>query len=523
MNKSKAETHQTVNLHKETASEKELLTVTLSSIREGVISTNNTGKIILINEVAERLLECTKKQAIGQNIENVFAIVDENTGCQLPNTVTELMKAKNPSDLPSSAILTTRKGVEKIIAYNTSPMRDQEENNLGMVLVFWNISKQRRLESELIKTHKLESIGFLAGGIAHDFNNILTVISGNITLAKMCCRPKSMIHNRLIEAEKAALLAKEITQQLLTFSQVGAPVKKTTSLRRIILESVSLSLRGSRSNYRLSLPENLWPVEVDSGQMSQVINNLVINAIQAMPSGGLLQIEAENILVESEHHLSLAPGNYVKFSVKDQGVGICKKHLSKIFDPYFTTKPTGSGLGLAICYYIITKHNGSIHVQSQRGKGSVFNVYLPAVCEAVKSVERIETINREGRGKILVMDDQKAVRDITAELVQHLGYQVVCAKNGEEAISIYDQAKNNGQPFDAVIMDLTIAGGMGGKDCIHTLRQIDPEIKAIVSSGYATDPVLTDYQAYGFVGMITKPHTLESLHKVLQKALSKDS
>lgn len=226
MNKSKAETHQTVNLHKETASEKELLTVTLSSIREGVISTNNTGKIILINEVAERLLECTKKQAIGQNIENVFAIVDENTGCQLPNTVTELMKAKNPSDLPSSAILTTRKGVEKIIAYNTSPMRDQEENNLGMVLVFWNISKQRRLESELIKTHKLESIGFLAGGIAHDFNNILTVISGNITLAKMCCRPKSMIHNRLIEAEKAALLAKEITQQLLTFSQVGAPVKK---------------------------------------------------------------------------------------------------------------------------------------------------------------------------------------------------------------------------------------------------------------------------------------------------------
>ena len=501
-------------------STEERLAVTLRSIREGVISTDNTGSIILINEVAQQLLGQTQAKVIGKPINEVFYIIDEANRIPCENSVKHLVNIKKNVGLPNHAILIAKDGTEKIIAYNAYPMRNQSGDVVGMVLAFWNITKQRRLEEELLKAQKLESIALLAGGIAHDFNNILTVVNGNLALGKMYCQPNDKIYERLIEAERACLLAKELTQQLLTFAKGETPVKKVISLGEIVLQSTSFALRGTKLKSVFSIPDDLWPVEADRGQMSQVIHNLMINAVQAMPEGGTIQVQAKNLTIKPSDHIPLITGKCVKISVSDSGKGIAKKDLLRIFDPYFTTKQQGHGLGLTIIYTIIARHNGYVYADSQLGKGTTFHIYLPAATE--KSIEaQPETPERRiGKGKILLMDDQEAVLETVAQMLEYIGYEVTCAKDGKKAIELYRYAKASNNPFDAVIMDLTIPGGMGGKECIQKLKEIEPKVKALVSSGYSNDPVLVDYERYGFSGTIAKPHTIESLREALFKVLS---
>jgi len=383
-----------------------------------------------------------------------------------------------------------------------------------------DITERKRIEVELQKTEKLESVGLLAGGIAHDFNNILTAILGNISLGKLYSEPESNVYSVLGEAEKATLQAKDLTQQLLTFSKGGAPVKETTSIYDIIKDSAGFVLSGSSIHCEYNFPEDIWSVEVDTAQFSQVIQNLIINAEQAMPDGKKINVKMENINLQKDLPHNLKPGNYVKIVISDCGIGIPEEHVDKIFDPYFTTKQKGSGLGLATSYSIIRRHDGHIQIKSEIGKGTDVEIYVPAVETKVVSKNTKSDIIENGDGRILVMDDEEMVREVSVQFLTHLGYEAEAVPDGESALKLYRQALNNDTPFHLVIMDLTIPGGMGGKEAIEKLKQFDPNVKAIVSSGYSNDPVLANFKQFGFEAVLTKPYKIETLSSTIADVIN---
>jgi two-component system, cell cycle sensor histidine kinase and response regulator CckA len=384
--------------------------------------------------------------------------------------------------------------------------------------VFFDITDRIILEEEHLMLNKMESLGVLAGGIAHDFNNILTVILGNISMASMDLPTKSG-RERMAEAEKACLQAHDLARQLLTFAKGGTPVKELVSLEKLIIESATFVCRGSPVRCAFSLPDNLWAIEADSGQINQVFQNLIINAIQAMPLGGTITIDGENLLIESGSDVPLSPGKYVEISCRDQGRGMPAEYLPKIFDPYFTTKQKGSGLGLATSYSIIKKHGGHIAVESKLGVGTTFRVYLPAVEQTIIPQPEVEEGIFAGKGKILVMDDDESVRKVLGKMIVSLGYEAKFARDGEEAINIFTDTQESGKAFDAVILDLTVPGGMGGKEAIAKLLEIDPQVRAIVSSGYSDDPIMADFPKYGFSGIIPKPYRMREVSKVLHEII----
>ncbi|MEW6686897.1 MAG: PAS domain S-box protein [Candidatus Edwardsbacteria bacterium] len=400
-------------------------------------------------------------------------------------------------------------------------------NSIENELLFLSkdLTERKKMEEELARIEKLESLGILAGGIAHDFNNILLGILGNISLVKMSVdvRNKAEIFKILTEAEKACLRAKDLTQQLLTFSKGGKPVKKIASLGRLIKESISFALRGSNVRCEFSIPDDLWLAEIDEGQIAEVLNNVVINAEQAMPEGGIIWVAAENTEVGEvgvEHPISLKGGKYIKVSIKDGGIGIPQEHLSKIFDPFFTTKEKGSGLGLTTSYSIIRNHEGYIEVESELGVGTTITFYLPASPKEVLKKVVVEEGPIVGKGKILLMDDEETIRNLVKTMLTHLGYEIELAKDGVEAIELYKKAKETGPPFDVVIMDLTIPGGMGGKEAIEKLIEIDPEVKAIVSSGYSDDEIMVEFRKYGFSDAIAKPYKIQEMSAILHKVIA---
>lgn len=382
---------------------------------------------------------------------------------------------------------------------------------------FRDITERKSLEAEVLKTQKLESLGVLAGGIAHNFNNIMTGILGSIFLAKGSVAGGDAL-KRLEEAERGIELAKDLTRRLLTFSMGGSPVKKTASVAELVTESADFVLSGTMVRSEYSIPDGLWAIEADAGLISQVIRNLVMNAVQAMPDGGVVKVSCENAEVSGADS-PLKDGRYVKITVEDSGVGIPHEDLQRVFDPYFTTKEDGTGLGLSASYSIIKNHEGHISVESTPGKGSVFFVYLPASQttgpEAVKKPSAV--VN--GAGMVLVMDDEEVVRNTAGGILDVLGYTAAYAKDGAEAIEAYIEARAKEEPFDAVIMDLTVPGGMGGKEAIARLLLIDPSVKAIVSSGYSNDPVMSEFAKFGFKAVIPKPYSVAEFSATISKVI----
>jgi CheY-like chemotaxis protein len=375
------------------------------------------------------------------------------------------------------------------------------------------ITELRQVRQEMLKTQKLESLGVLAGGIAHDFNNILTAIIGNLSLARMQLHNTEKTAKRLVDAENAASRAKDLTQQLLTFARGGEPVKKVIEAGVLLKEAAGFAIHGSAVKCEFAFADDLWLVEVDEGQLSQVIHNLTINAVQAMPDGGTITLGAENFS-------SIPEGQRcVRISVTDTGTGIPEQHIQRIFDPYFTTKQQGSGLGLATCYSIIKKHGGTVSVESTPGKGSKFYLTLPA-SELSRTVEpQFQTDLAFGVGRVLVMDDEEPVRETLQAMLEALGYVAECTENGTEAVELYRQRKEEGKPFAVVILDLTIPGGVGGKETLASLLKINPDVKSIVSSGYSTDPIMANYREYGFSAVLTKPFGLQDMSKLLQELI----
>ncbi|OGQ86891.1 MAG: hypothetical protein A2512_04840 [Deltaproteobacteria bacterium RIFOXYD12_FULL_56_24] len=502
----------------ELAAEKERLVVTLRSIGDGVISTDIEGRVTLLNKVAERLTGWEQHEALGRPLEKIFQLLDGQTRSPIENPVTRVLRNGQVTMLSGRMLLRARTGMEREVADSAAPIRNAQSEMVGAVLVFRDETEKNRMTADMLKVKKLESVGILAGGIAHDFNNILAAILGNIDLALRLPCDEEATKSLLEAAKKASLRAKNLTGQLLTFAKGGEPVKRLAAIGEVIRDSAEFILRGSKVRGDFQLADDLWPVPVDSGQISQVVQNIILNAAQAMPDGGVVEISCRNVhQEESEGDV----GDYVRIVICDHGPGVPAHLLDNIFDPYFTTKPEGHGLGLAVTHSIVARHGGRITVESEEGQGTTFTICLPASPKEKISEEPVVRVKKvAGQARILVMDDDIMVRNLTRNVLEYLGYTVVLAADGEEALRLYRENREAGTSIDLAILDLTIPGGMGGRETIKELLALDPQAKAIVASGYSNDPVMANYREYGFAAMLSKPFAIRELSVEIDKVLA---
>ncbi|MFO7736547.1 MAG: ATP-binding protein, partial [bacterium] len=396
------------------------------------------------------------------------------------------------------------------------------ENGEYCLITMTDISERRKMEEGLQKIQKLESLGVLAGGIAHNFNNLLCGIFGYIDMAYESSNKKE-VKNYLFEVLNSIDRARGLTQQLLTFSKGGAPVKRTEPMLPFLKETVQFALSGSNVSCNFDLPTDLWSCNFDKNQIQQVVDNIVINAQQSMLNGGTIWFSAQNIHLSENEHPSLPQGRYIKISIRDMGVGIPKEIQPRIFDPYFTTKTTGNGLGLSTSFSIINRHDGSIDIESETGKGTVLNIYLPAFKKHTTPVKKTDHSTSpskyKGNGLILIMDDEDMILKITTEMLAVMGHEVICKSNGKDAVDFFREKKKKGRRVVAMIFDLTVPGGMGGKDAVKEIRKFDPDIPVFVASDYSEDPVMSNPTAYGFTASISKPFRLAELADMLEKNL----
>ncbi len=497
------------------AEEKERLAVTLKSIGDGVITTDIMGYVTSLNDEAEKITGWHLEEAKGKMIDEVFCIIDETTGQPIPSPILKVLQTNTAVTLGAHTVLIDKNSGRKLITDSGAPIKDNRGNIIGAVLVFRDVTLERKQESELLKLKKLESIGILAGGIAHDFNNILTGIAGNIDLAAMCEDDIPGAHKYLEKALKGCRRAAALTQKLLTFSKGGSPVKENASIAEIITENMDFILHGSKIKTSISIEDNLWEVKVDKDQISQVIQNIIINSMEAMPDGGIISVICKNVMSVKNHNKK---GRYVQIRIGDTGTGISRENIEKIFDPYFSTKEAGSGLGLAVSFSIIKKHDGFIDVVSKPKSGTEIIIHIP-VHETEKIPEHQETGQKdritEKSMSILVMDDEEPIRNLLKIMLSKMGHHVVTVPDGKRAVEEYSRKK-----FDLVILDITIPGGMGGIETIQELKEKDPEVKALVSSGYSNSPVLSEYGSYGFSGALTKPFLMKDLKKAIGNAVA---
>jgi PAS domain S-box-containing protein len=484
------------------------MTDILEKTSDGFFAVDRDWKFTFVNPQAEKLLERKREDLIGKDVWMEFPQFKRDA---FEKNYRRAMSAQVAVEFEASDV-----GGQvwfELLAYPSG----------GGVSVFLrDITERKRGEAERLTTSKLESLGTLAGGIAHDLNNILTVISGNIGLAQIEAPGSSTtLLSSLSKAASAAQHAAQLSNQLLTFSKGGAPLKRVIPIAQLVSQSAEFSLHGSNLWAELDVPPNLWHAAVDPAQIEQVMNALIINAREAMPDGGTVRVAARNIDIDASSLVALEPGRYVKVQVTDHGNGIDPRIIAKIFDPYFTTKPSASGLGLSISYSVIRKHGGILLLESSSRGGSIFSFYLPAngmeapAPEATFSEQTFDFVQQ----RVLVMDDEAAVRDITSELLATLGYDATVVPDGAEALKTYEQAMRRGENFRAVILDATIRGGMGGVATIERLRNLDPKVTAIICSGYSDEAALAEFLAFGFQAALAKPFTRHELANVLQRAL----
>ena len=513
--------------------EKELLSVALDALKASVISTDRKGRIERINPEACRLLGVQKEAALGQSLGQVLRLKNPSTGKYLTADCKELLDREFTDLHNRTGILLEPIGEKesRLVSADMRCILDEEEKAHSCVTILRDIKKQKVIKEELYKNENLSSISLMTGGIAHDFNNILTSILGNISIARMRMDESDENSQQLLAAEKAALQAKSLTKQLLTFAKGDAPAREIITIGDLVDECANLIMRGSNVKCEIHRKPDLWPVDADSGQIAQVVNNLLINADQAMPEGGTIHLTLENTSLKTRNSPGLDPGDYVKVEVRDNGTGISADKLDRIFDPYFTTKEDGNGLGLASSSSIIKQHDGNITVESEPGKGSRFSFYLPRSLkdpvEATPTEKEIPkaadadargTESHEGK-RILIMDDMEDMMLVASEILKMLGYEVACTSDGKEAVEAYKQAKESGNPFDGVVFDLTVPGGMGGEEAGNLLAGYDPNLRAIASSGYTTSNIMSDYSNSAFKAVVPKPYRINEMKEALERVL----
>ncbi len=487
----------------------------LEAVAEGVLITNSKGSVVYANAPACRMLGMAPDKANGQAVADLFQLVNRESGKPGDDPVDRALSADDPLPLISEHSLAGGPGrAARPIVWTARVATDAERRPQGIVIIFRDPDEMTLTPDELVKANRFESLGLLAGGIAHDFNNLLTTILGGVSLAK-----DNRDESALGDAEKACLTAKGLTKQLLAFAKGGSGTQSIVAPKEIISDSIKIAAAGATCTVTVDCPEGLEPVQVDRAQILQVFQNLIVNAVQAMPPAphaGAILLRVDNVSVKEGQMPSLAAGNYVGFEVRDNGSGIKPEHLEKIWDPFFTTKKHGTGLGLATVLSIVRKHGGQIGVESVLGTGTTFTIFLPAADKPVEVQARRAATLRFGTGRVLFMDDDPKITALTSSMLQSLDYKFDTAKNGDEAIALYKRYLNIGRPYDAVIMDLTVIGGMGGEECFKELKKLDPEVRAIVSSGYDNDDMARQYLDMGFCGYLTKPYRVTDLGKVIK-------
>lgn len=483
------------------------MTDILDKTSDGFFAVDRDWRLTFINPQAEKLLGRRREDLLGKDF---WMELPEFTAAALEVNYRRAMSQQVAVEFEASD--SSGRVFYELLAYPSG----------GGVSVFLrDVTDRKRAEHERLTTSKLESLGTLAGGIAHDLNNILTVIAGNIGLAQIET-PGNATHllSFLSRAGQAAQQAAQLSNQLLTFSKGGTPLKRVASISSIVKQAAEFSLHGSNLGAKFDMPNDLWKAAVDPGQIEQVINALVINAREAMPHGGTVYVSATNIDIDTTSGIPVRPGRYVKVSIADNGGGIDPKLVTKIFDPYFTTKPTGSGLGLSISYSVVKKHGGFLHLEATSPEGSTFALYLAATDDEARPLEppSLNRVFSSTHQRVLVMDDEAPIRDLTAELLATFGYDVTTVPDGAEALKTYERAMRAGENFQAVILDATIRGGMGGVATIERLRDLDPNVTAIICSGYSDQAALSEFLTYGFRAALPKPFTRHELANVLQRA-----
>jgi PAS domain S-box-containing protein len=500
--------------------EKERLTVTLKSIGDGVIATDVAGRVTLMNRVAEELTGRSAAEATGLPLEEVFRLLDRRSRAAVAGPARQALDFGRSVNISESALLLRRDGREFRIIDSAAPILARDGTIVGAVLVFRDVTERERMETQIHNTQRLESLAVLAGGIAHDFNNLLTGVFGFVDLARQESGggARDSLDNALSVLEKA----RGLTRQLLTFTKAGEPVTTSLSLRGLLEEAVRFTLSGSSVNCKLEIAPDLWPCRGDPTQLNQVFGNLLLNARQSMSDNGTVTVIASNVQLPVDGPAPLPPGRYLRVSVRDTGAGIPMSIQSRVFEPFFSTKPSGSGLGLATSYSIIKRHGGHIELESQPGKGSVFRLFLPAADRAPEPGENVREDRPAGKGRILVMDDEDYVRKLVETSLRRLGYEVDSAPNGEKALESYRAAQDAGRRYDLVILDLTVPGSLGGIATLERLWEMDPEVRAIASSGYSSDPVMSNPQQFGFVGALGKPYSLKELRAMLAQILANE-
>ncbi|MDR3630151.1 MAG: PAS domain S-box protein [Desulfocapsaceae bacterium] len=490
-----------------------------SAAANAIIVIDNNRKILHWNPAAEKLFQYTQEEAMDKPITAIIAPPKHQS------TFTKISKKFNLPDKDSrgSKIIELfgykKDGTEFPVEVSFSAFKSGEQwHTVGIIR---DISARKKMEQEVLRAQKFESLGVLASGIAHDFNNLLTAIIGNINLVCQFTNPSDENYDLLKSADKAALRAKALSQQLLVFSKSGNPVRKTSSIAPLIRDSADFALHGSTVSCTIHTPEDLWLVDIDTGQISQVVQNLIINSKEAVSGSGTIEISCSNeTAIDIPAFSAPVTGNFVKLQIRDTGCGIVKRDLPKIFDPYFTTKDYGSGLGLAIVYSILQKHDGHITVQSEPGQGTTFTLFLPASLDQhLKKEEKGGEAISDRHYRIMVVDGEEMLLNIARRMLVHLGHECICVKNSIEAIEIYKHLWKTGTPVDGVIIDLTIPGGMGGKETAGAIYDINPEARIIVSSGYSHDPVMVDYDEYGFCAAIAKPFDISELKDTMDSVM----
>ncbi|MEO6872053.1 MAG: response regulator [Chthoniobacterales bacterium] len=479
----------------------------LEKTSDGFVTLDRNWNFAYCNARAEKMFKNSREELIGRNLWETYP---QLIGSVVEKNFREVMEEQSARRFEAAT-------EDRLFEVHSYPSGD------GLSVFLRDITERKRAEDERLTTSKLESLGTLAGGIAHDMNNVLTVISGNIGLAQL--EAPEHCGNLLMflgKAGEAAQQAARLSGQLLTFSKGGAPLKKVTPIDALLTRSAEFSLYGSNLRARVEIEDHLGKAEVDVGQIEQVINALLLNAREAMPNGGVVCVSAEDLRITDDDHLPLSAGRYVKVAVADAGEGVPPKVATKIFDPYFTTKPTSSGLGLSICYSIIKKHGGFLHLENNSPTGATFSFYLPmaGAKSANDPLEPNESVEETNPQRVLVMDDEAAIRELTTQLLSTMGYEVTAVPDGTEAIRMYEKAARKGESFQAVILDATVRGGVGGVETIARLRSLDPDVNAIICSGYSDAAAISQFLSYGFRGALSKPFTRRELADVLEKSIA---
>ena len=511
--------------------ERKRLATTLESIGDGVVSTDERHRVVFMNREAESLTGWSGDEAAGMDLSDIFHAVDAKTFAPIDNPARSAVETGEIVRRPEHAILVAKNGKESFITFNAAPIQNNGDFLLGAVLIFKDVTRQRVIEQELIKSKKLESAGLLAGGIAHDFNNLLTIIMGNLNMANNAVSADIHLTDFLRDAEAASLQARDLVRQFTMFATGGYPQRVRLTVNELIQSIVPVCLSGSSVECVMDLAADLWGVYIDPGQMQQVLNNIVMNAIESMPAEGEVKIKGRNFEIQDAENssLPLKKGKYVELTIADCGVGISPEDLEKVFDPYFSTKTRGAqrgmGFGLTIARSIIDKNDGVVLIDSRPFEGTEVRIFLPAVFEdgpLVESDAERRPVAAKRRPRFLVMDDDQMMRDVIKVMFKVLGYGVDMSSNGKEAVQLYQQAVEKGEGYDAVVLDLTVRGGMGGKETLDLLRKINPGVKSIISSGHSSNPVMMDFRKHGFDGALPKPYLRKELDEVIRDVLDGD-